>query len=65
MITISTVTPVYSGQAYLEDLVNELDRLRNLIRKHSDELSLAESIFVIDGAIDALHERLHDFSHIH
>ena len=33
MISISTVTPVYSGEAYLEQLVAELDRVRSLLEQ--------------------------------
>ncbi|MFT5139160.1 MAG: glycosyltransferase involved in cell wall biosynthesis [Lysobacterales bacterium] len=53
MISISTVTPVYAGQEYLPQLVLELNQLRVQIETHSKKLVLAESIFVLDGAIDS------------
>jgi len=53
MISISTVTPVYCGQEYLEKLVEELDQLRLTIQNNSENLRLAESIFVLDGAVDS------------
>ena len=48
MITLSTVTPVYSGQDYLEKLVSGLDQLRLRLGKHSENLRLASSIDRLD-----------------
>ena len=52
MITISTITPVYAGDAYLARLVEELAALRATLAAATDEVMLAEAIFVDDGAID-------------
>lgn len=62
MLTISTVTPVFSGQDYLERLVEELDRLRREIEEGSQDLRLAESIFVVDGATDSSEQVLEKLS---
>jgi len=51
-IQISTVTPVYNGSKYLPDLVIAIDKVRNLLSEHTTDLSIVESIFVIDDAID-------------
>lgn len=52
VISISTVTPVYNGEQYLNHLIKELESLRNTLFKHSNKLQLIESIFVVDEAID-------------
>jgi glycosyltransferase involved in cell wall biosynthesis len=51
-IRISTITPVYAGADYLEDLVEEIRRLRQLWLDEDAPLLLEEAIFVDDGAID-------------
>ena len=51
-IRISTVTPVYSGEKYLDKLVHKLDALRVKLIDDNCHLILSESIFVVDGAID-------------
>jgi polyisoprenyl-phosphate glycosyltransferase len=51
-IYISTVTPVYSGEKYLENLVQHLEKFKNGLVDKSYDLELLESIFVVDGAID-------------
>ena len=50
--TISTVTPVYRGAAYLEKLVQELAQLRELLQNETEIIRLEESIFVLDGCVD-------------
>jgi glycosyltransferase involved in cell wall biosynthesis len=61
-ITVCTVTPVYCGQEYLADLVDQLD----LVRKHWTErkapMTLVEAIFVDDGSIDSSAQVLEDLS---
>lgn len=52
MISISTVTPVYSGAEYLQDLVAELAKLRESLASRADGLALVESIFVLDDPRD-------------
>ncbi len=51
-ISISTVTPVYSGQVYLQGLVEALARVREEWRANGLPIDLVESIFVNDSAID-------------
>lgn len=51
-ITVSTITPVYYGEAYLEHLVKELANLKNKWHEQSAPLTLVEAIFVDDDAID-------------
>lgn len=51
-VLLSTVTPVYGGAAYLEELVGELAVLRSELAKGPDPLELAEAIFVDDDARD-------------
>lgn len=52
-VTISTVTPVYSGQNYLETLAESLHELRQRWEDSSAPIQLQESIFIDDGSIDA------------
>ncbi|WP_122700152.1 glycosyltransferase [Pseudomonas viridiflava] len=52
MLTLSTVTPVYSGQEYLKDFVLELEKTRNKLVLGSAPIQLQEAIFVVDEAID-------------
>jgi len=51
-IKISTITPVYNGEAYLEKLVLELVSIREKWSDSNIPLELVESIFVDDSAID-------------
>ncbi len=51
-ITLSTVTPVYSGEEYLPILADQLDQLRTRWEQQSAPLKLVECIFVNDGSID-------------
>lgn len=51
-ITISTVTPVYGGAAYLKDLIGELEEFRNYLISRNIGIQLVESIFVVDECID-------------
>lgn len=52
MINVSTVTPVYRGQEYLEELVERIRNVRERFRQMSDEWQLAEAIFVLDNPTD-------------
>lgn len=52
LVTLSTVTPVYSGEAYLEELVNRLKQVRETWQSSNAPIRLVESIFVDDGSID-------------
>ena len=51
-VSVSTVTPVYSGQDSLEPLVAELDALRTRWAAGGGPLRLREAIFVNDSAVD-------------
>jgi len=51
-ITISTVSPVYNGAKYLPSLVEALGKLRQSLDTADAGLALAESIFVVDEAVD-------------
>lgn len=57
-ISVSTVTPVYSGADYLPGLVEQLGQLRNKWQQESAPVDLIESLFVVDGAIDDSHKVL-------
>lgn len=57
-VLLSTVTPVYRGSAFLEELVAALDRVREGLVKEDGCLSLAEAIFVDDGSQDGSGEIL-------
>jgi polyisoprenyl-phosphate glycosyltransferase len=52
MTTVSVVVPVYSGEAYLADLVKHVDELRERWRTGFEDLELLEMIFVDDASID-------------
>lgn len=61
MIAVSVVAPVYSGEKYLDRLVDEVDHLRNRFSVQESQVRIAELIFVDDGAVDgsaALIDRL-------
>ena len=51
-ICISTVTPVFLGEDFLDALVNKLEILRVKLINDQCNLILLESIFVVDGATD-------------
>jgi glycosyltransferase involved in cell wall biosynthesis len=51
-ISLSTVTPVYSGEQYLPELVDNLLNVRKNWEKRNAPIRLVESIFVDDGSQD-------------
>jgi len=57
-ISISTVTPVYQGEKYLKELIEEIEETRELWKAKYDNLEIIESIFVIDDAKDNSYEVL-------
>jgi polyisoprenyl-phosphate glycosyltransferase len=57
LLTISTVTPVYAGAAYLEDLVSKLNGLR-MDLEITQNIRFKDAIFVIDGTSDGSFELL-------
>ena len=52
MISISVVIPVYSGESYIEELLEELDKLSNSLISQDAPFCLREVIFVNDNAKD-------------
>ncbi len=56
MVTVSTVTPVYNGAAYIYELIAGLDRVRQNWAENGLAYTLVEAIFVDDGSTD---ESLH------
>jgi glycosyltransferase involved in cell wall biosynthesis len=61
-LKISTVTPVYSGAQYLNNLLEELKKVRTTWEDKNAPLILAEAIFVDDAAIDNSPELLDSFA---
>ena len=51
-VPISVVIPVYSGEAFLAQLIGELDRLRTEWRESGAPAEIAEAILVDDAARD-------------
>lgn len=51
-LTVSTVTPVYSGEDYLPELVEKIEKVRASWDKADAPVELLEAIFVNDAAID-------------
>ena len=51
-LLLSTITPVYNGAQYLEELVLELEALKVRLERGSVPLRLAEAVFVVDDAVD-------------
>ena len=52
IVNISTVTPVYAGQNYLDNLAKELAKIRDEWASQGCPFCLAESIFVNDDTVD-------------
>jgi glycosyltransferase involved in cell wall biosynthesis len=57
-VTISIVVPVYSGDAYLSELVSRVDALRKRWDELGLDLSVTEMIFALDAPIDGSAESL-------
>lgn len=55
---LTTVTPVYQGVLFLEDLVSEIERLRARLDAQEAPIALAEAIFVDDSSRDGSAELL-------
>jgi glycosyltransferase involved in cell wall biosynthesis len=64
-ISLATVTPVYSGESYLELLVKELDKIRIKWLADKSPIALVEAIFVIDDAVDGSAEILEELARNH
>ena len=52
-ISVSVVVPVYSGEKFLRELVQQLDRVRTEWVEQQAPMRLAELILVDDAAVDA------------
>lgn len=52
MLSISVVVPVYSGEKYLRELTQEIERVRDLWESLGRPFGISELLFVEDGAID-------------
>lgn len=52
MISISIVVPVYSGERYLQKLVDAVEELRDQWTRSNAPIEVGELIFVDDGAVD-------------
>lgn len=64
-LSISVVVPVYSGGAYLSDLVDQVALVRDNLIESQSVLSLSEVIFVDDASIDDSSKILDDLSEHH
>src|SRR5437868_7633522 len=51
-VYLSTITPVYQGEAFLHDLVRELAAARTSFSNEGLPVHLIEAIFVDDGSVD-------------
>lgn len=51
-LAVSTVTPVYSGEKYLAELIKQISDVRDHWQAHNYPMRIVESIFVVDSAID-------------
>lgn len=63
LIALSTVTPVYSGEQYLTQLVENLSNVRKKWKEENAPIRLVESIFVDDGSQDNSFSVLSELSH--
>ncbi|MDQ3621403.1 MAG: glycosyltransferase [Verrucomicrobiota bacterium] len=52
-ISVSTITPVYCGEQYLQELAGELAKVRREWEECHTPFRLVESILVNDAAIDS------------
>lgn len=59
---LTTVTPVYQGEKYLGELVNQLEQIRDILPSKYPGIELIESIFVIDDCKDSSFEVLKTLS---
>lgn len=62
---ISTVTPVFRGEQFLGDLIDELSRLRTQWEEDGLPFELVESIFVDDGSEDGSSQKLSELEREH
>lgn len=65
MIYLSTVTPVFQGAEYLEDLVFEISKVKDELEFSNAPFTIIESIFVDDGSIDGSSLVLEELSKIY
>ena len=62
VISVSVVVPVYSGEAYLERLIKQLEIVRSDWIDRKSVLSLAEVILVDDSGVDGSPAEVADLS---
>lgn len=62
IITISTVTPVYNGGAFLQELISKIAKERDYLLSVESSINIIESIFVIDECVDNSYEILLELS---
>lgn len=55
VISLSLVVPVYSGEEYLQELVAQIEALRERWKERSVKLEISEAIFVMDEPVDRSH----------
>ncbi len=51
-VRISIVVPVYSGAAFLAELISQIDKLRQELARQSSTVELLEAVFVLDEPVD-------------
>lgn len=59
-VSVTTVTPVYAGKAYLPDLIARIKQVKEEWRKAGAPLRLTEAIFVNDASEDGSLDVLND-----
>ncbi len=64
IISISTVTPVYAGKEYLNDLITRIEQVKKEWEDSNSLVRLIESIFVNDGSADGSLEVLYSLQKI-
>lgn len=59
-VSVTTVTPVYSGKEFLSELIAKIEQIRDKWSNSQSSLELSEAIFVndssVDGSLDLLYE---------
>lgn len=65
MITLSTVTPVYSGEKYIKALVQNIHAVRQSWEDMDAPIQMVESIFVDDGSTDKSSDILTELAEKH
>ena len=61
-VSITTVTPVYSGKDFLPDLIARIEQVRDKWSNANSPLELTEAIFVNDASVDGSLPVLYEIS---